>query len=126
MESPLGVDRRRSQDEAGVPGLVKRTRDAGSLELTAALTSLWRDHGDMATELLDLITSDPAVLHGQAVIRGTRVPVTVVLDCLAEGMGEDALRKEYPTLPKGVVHAALAYAAALARDEIMPLDPTQG
>ena len=90
------------------------------------MPSLWRDHGDMATELLDLITSDPAVLHGQAVIRGTRVPVTVVLDCLAEGMSEEVLRKEYPTLPQGVVHAALAYAAALARDEIMPLDPTQG
>ena len=93
---------------------------------TAAVCSLRRDHGDMATELLDLITSDPAVLHGQAVIRGTRVAVTVVLDCLADGMTEEALRKEYPTLPQGVVHAALAYAAALARDEIMPLDPTQG
>lgn len=80
----------------------------------------------MATELLDLISSDPAVLHGQAVIRGTRVPVTVVLDCLAEGMNEEEVREQYPTLPQGVVRAALAYAAALARDEIMPLDPTQG
>jgi uncharacterized protein (DUF433 family) len=79
----------------------------------------------MATDLLDLISSDPAVLHGQAVIRGTRVPVTVVLDCLADGMSEDEIRKAYPTLPRGVVRAALAYASALARDEIMPLDPTQ-
>jgi uncharacterized protein (DUF433 family) len=95
-------------------------------KLTAEARPLRRDHGDMATELLDLITSDPAVLHGQAVICGTRVPVTVVLDCLANGMSEDRLRKEYPALPQGVAHAALAYAAALPRDEIMPLDPTQG
>ncbi|MHB1488515.1 MAG: DUF433 domain-containing protein [Acidimicrobiales bacterium] len=109
-----------------MPEIAKTAGNPGSHELTAAVRSLRRDHGDMATELLDLITSDPAVLHGQAVIRGTRVPVTVVLDCLADGMSEDALRKEYPTLPQGVVHAALAYAAALARDEIMPLDPTHG
>jgi uncharacterized protein (DUF433 family) len=91
----------------------------------AALLSLRRDHGVMATELLDLISFDPAVLHGQAVIRGTRVPVTVVLDYLAEGMNEEELREQYPTLPQGVVRGALAYAAMLARDEITPLDPTQ-
>lgn len=98
----------------------------GWREPTAAVRPLGRDHGGMSWELLDLITSDPAVLHGQAVVRGTRVPVTVVLDCLADGMSEEALRKEYPTLSQGVVHAALAHAAALARDEIGPLDPTQG
>jgi uncharacterized protein (DUF433 family) len=86
--------------------------------------SLRRDHGDMATDLLDLISSDPAVFHGRAVIRGTRVPVTVVIDCLADGMSENELREAHPTLPRGVVRWALAYASALARDEIVPLDPT--
>jgi uncharacterized protein (DUF433 family) len=37
----------------------------------------------MAQELLDLIDADPSVVHGQARFRGTRVPVSVVLDCLA-------------------------------------------
>lgn len=92
----------------------------------ATRLSLQRDHGGMATELSDLISSEPAVLHGQAVIRGTRIPVTVVLDSLAEGMSEEELREQYPTLPRGVVRGALAYAAALARDEIMLLDPTEG
>jgi uncharacterized protein (DUF433 family) len=40
----------------------------------------------MTTEQLALISSDPAVLHGQAVITGTRVPVSVILDCVAAGM----------------------------------------
>ena len=79
----------------------------------------------MATDLVDLISSDPSVIHGQAVIRGTRIPVTVVLDCLAQGMSEEQLLEQSPTLPKGVVRGVLAYAAALARDEILPLDPTQ-
>jgi uncharacterized protein (DUF433 family) len=76
-------------------------------------------------ELVDLVTSDPQVMHGQAVLRGTRIPVAVVLDCLAAGMSEEAVREQYPTLPDGAIHAALAYAAALARDEIVPLDPHQ-
>jgi uncharacterized protein (DUF433 family) len=40
----------------------------------------------MTTEQLALISSDPAVLHGQAVITRTRVPVSVILDCVAAGM----------------------------------------
>ncbi len=78
----------------------------------------------MATELVELVSTDPAVMHGQAVIRGTRIPVAVVLDCLAAGMAGTEIRRQYPTLPDGAIRAALAYAAALARDELLPLDPT--
>ena len=37
-------------------------------------------------EQLELISSDPQVMHGQAVLARTRVPVSVILDCLAAGM----------------------------------------
>ena len=47
---------------------------------------------------LELISIDPAVCHGQACIRGTRIPVSVVLDALAEGMGEAEILVGYPTL----------------------------
>ena len=40
----------------------------------------------VTNEQLELITSDPLVLHGQARVAGTRVSVSVVLDCLAAGM----------------------------------------
>jgi uncharacterized protein (DUF433 family) len=45
-----------------------------------------------------LISTDPAVMSGQAVIAGTRVPVSVVLDCLAAGRSAEQIASQYPTL----------------------------
>jgi hypothetical protein len=56
----------------------------------------------MATGFIELITSDPTVLHGQAVIRGTRIPLTVVLDCLTAGMSEESLREQHQPEPSPV------------------------
>ncbi len=78
----------------------------------------------VSEDLLDLIDAEPSVLHGQARFRGTRVAVSVVLDCLAAGMSEAAIREQYPSPPEDAVRAALAYAAMLARDELHPLKPT--
>jgi uncharacterized protein (DUF433 family) len=75
----------------------------------------------MTAEQLELIVTDPAVLHGQVHIKGTRVPVSVVLDCLAAGMTEADVVGEYPTLSVAGVRAAAAYGALLARDEVLPL-----
>jgi uncharacterized protein (DUF433 family) len=69
------------------------------------------------------ISVDPEVCHGKACIKGTRVMVSVVLDCLAEGMSQDEIIKEYPTLKPGDIQAALEYGAMLAREEILPLTP---
>jgi uncharacterized protein (DUF433 family) len=78
----------------------------------------------MANELLDLIDTDPEIVHGQARFRGTRIPVSVVLDCLAADMTEDEIRAQYPSLPAGAVRAAIAYGALLAREELHPVEPT--
>ena len=75
---------------------------------------MW-DPETVETEPPDLIDADPTVVHGQARIRGTRIPVSVVLDCLATGMTEEQIRAQYPSLPTGAVDAALAHAAFLAR-----------
>jgi uncharacterized protein (DUF433 family) len=64
----------------------------------------------------DRISVDPAVCHGQACIKGTRIMLSVVLDNLAAGIGTDELLKSYPTLTEADVQAALAYAAELARE----------
>ncbi len=69
----------------------------------------------METEPPDLIAAGPTVVHGQARIRRTRIPVSVVLDCLATGMTEEQIRAQYPSLATGAVDAALAHAAFLAR-----------
>ena len=77
----------------------------------------------MTDHQADLIVTDPDVVHGQARVRGTRIPVSVVLDCLAAGLGEDEILRQYPnpTLTVEGVRAAAAYGAALAREEIRPL-----
>ena len=64
-----------------------------------------------------MIEADPSVLHGQARFRGTRVAVSVVLDCLAAGMTDSDIHEHYPSLPEDATRAALAYAAVLGQDE---------
>lgn len=71
----------------------------------------------MTGEQEQLIGRDPAICHGQAVIAGTRVMVSVVLDCLATGMTETEILADYPTLTIDGIRAAVAYGADLVRDE---------
>lgn len=75
----------------------------------------------MTGDQANLIVRDPDVLHGQARIRGTRIPVSVVLDCLASGLTEEEIINHYPSLDTDGIRAASAYAAALAREEVLPL-----
>lgn len=75
----------------------------------------------VTSEQMAMISADPAVMHGQAVITGTRVPVSVILDCLAAGMTTDEITAEYPTVLAEGVCAAAAYGAALAREELLPI-----
>ena len=79
------------------------------------VSMIWQDH----------ISVDPLVCHGQACIRGTRIPVTVLLANLAAGHSVDALRRSYPGLTEDSVRAALAYAADLAAERViaLPTDP---
>jgi uncharacterized protein (DUF433 family) len=72
----------------------------------------------------DYITVDPKVCHGVACIRGTRVPVSVVLDNLAAGVTVKEILQSYPSLTETAVQAAIAYAAELARERVVAM--TQG
>jgi uncharacterized protein (DUF433 family) len=67
------------------------------------------------------VSSDLAVCHGQACIRGTRIPVSVVLDNLAAGLTAEQLVESYPSLTREDVSAAVAYAAEIARERIIEL-----
>ncbi len=73
----------------------------------------WQDH----------ITVDPTVCHGQACVRGTRIPVAVVLANLAAGLTAADLRRSYPGLGPEAVTATLAYAADLAAERVVALPP---
>jgi uncharacterized protein (DUF433 family) len=79
----------------------------------------------VTADRLEMISADPRVMHGQAVIAGTRVPVSEILDCLAAGMTAEEITAEYPTVTVSDVRAAAAFGAALTREELLPLPPSQ-
>ena len=60
---------------------------------------------------------DPGVSGGQLTARGTRIPVTVILDSVAEGDTRPEILAAYPALTADHINAALSYAAELAREE---------
>jgi uncharacterized protein (DUF433 family) len=67
----------------------------------------------------EFIVVDPAVCHGQACIRGTRILASVVLDNLAAGLDIEGLLQSYPSLTREGVQATVAYAADLARERVV-------
>ncbi len=67
------------------------------------------------------ITADPEIMHGAVCFRGTRVPVTVVLDNLAGGETPEYILDQYPSLKPEHIPAAIAYAADLARERILSI-----
>ena len=77
--------------------------------------------GRQAMRWQDHITVNPLVVHGQACIRGTRIPVAVVLANLADGLPPDDIIRSYPSLTREGIQAALAYAADLAQERVLPL-----
>ncbi|KXB09229.1 antitoxin [candidate division MSBL1 archaeon SCGC-AAA385M11] len=56
------------------------------------------------------IELDPKVCNGKPVIKGTRIPVSVILEQVAEGLSWDQLLKDYPELQREDIQAALTYA----------------
>lgn len=70
--------------------------------------------------LTDRIEINPAVMLGKPVIRGTRVPVELLIRKLGEGASEADLLDAYPRLTQTDIRAALAYAAdSLAHETIL-------
>ena len=75
-------------------------------------------------DYMDHLQADPTICGGQVCIRGTRIPAALILDALAGGDTIEDLLRGYPTLTREDVKAALAYAAQLARERILPLART--
>ncbi|OGW31586.1 MAG: antitoxin [Nitrospirae bacterium GWC2_42_7] len=74
----------------------------------------------MKTKLLNRIETNPVIMFGKPVIKGSRLPVEIILEKLAYGVTEDEILKEYPFLKKEDIKAALLYAArTLSLEEVM-------
>lgn len=70
----------------------------------------WRKH----------ILSDPQILRGKPCIKGTRIPVALVLGYLAAGSDTAAIQREFPDIKAADVAACLDYARELAEFEAAP------
>lgn len=69
----------------------------------------WKEH----------IIIDPDLHHGDPCIKGTRIPVTMIVGSLADGLTADEIIVAYPQLSVVEVQAALAYAADVMRQELL-------
>ena len=71
----------------------------------------WREH----------ITIDAGRMHGTPCMKGTRVPVYVIQDNLAAGESIEMILDQYPSLRPEHIPAALAFAAELAHERVVPI-----
>ena len=67
------------------------------------------------------ISIDPQICHGQACVKGTRIPVHQIVRMLANGDTVADLTAEYPSLSREDVMACLDYAADLAEEQVTPI-----
>ena len=82
---------------------------------------LGRLPGRIGNAMNDRILIRPDICHGQACVKGTRIPVHQIVRMLANGDTIDDLLGEYPSLDREDILACLDYAAALAEEQISPL-----
>ena len=74
--------------------------------------------------MFDRISVDSRVCHGQACIKGTRIPVHQIVGMLASGDTIESLLRAYPTIKREDILACLEYAASLAEEQISPIPET--
>ena len=79
-----------------------------------------RFQSEAATDWINYITTDPGILHGAVCFVGTRIPVTVVLDNLADGAAPAEILRQQPGLRAEHLAAAPAYTADLVRERTLP------
>ncbi len=77
---------------------------------------IWQEH----------IVVDPDLHHGDPCIRGTRIPVSIIVGSLADGMTPAEIQSAYPQLSLADIQAALAYAAQVIQQDIFAPFPVAG
>ena len=76
----------------------------------------------MPQSAIERIVLNPNVMLGKPVIRGTRIPVELVVRMVGQGITEDEILREYPQLTTEDIRAALTYAAeVIAREDVFPI-----
>ncbi|NEP77550.1 MAG: DUF433 domain-containing protein [Okeania sp. SIO3B3] len=70
---------------------------------------------------LDRITFDPKIMTGKACIRGMRIPVSLILNLVANGKHNQEILAEYPDLELEDIKQCLFYGAWLAEERVIPI-----
>jgi len=71
----------------------------------------------MKKDLLKRIIVNPNIMAGKPVIKGTRIPVDLILKLLSQGSTIEEILKDYPHLSKEDIRAALLYGATVIENE---------
>ncbi len=72
----------------------------------------------MDEQLRDRVVMDPQICSGKPCIRGTRIPIAIILASLAKGISAEEIIDHYPHLSPDDIRAALAYAAELSEEGV--------
>ncbi|NLD36335.1 MAG: DUF433 domain-containing protein [Desulfatiglans sp.] len=72
--------------------------------------------------MYERISIDPKICHGQACIKGTRIPVHQIIRMLASGDKSEEIIEDYPSLVAEDIQACLEYAASLAEEQLTPVE----
>ena len=65
------------------------------------------------------VVFDPEIHNGDPCVKGTRIPVSIIVGSVADGLSHSEVLVAYPQLTQEDIHAALAYAAEVLRREVI-------
>lgn len=71
--------------------------------------------------LLERISINPNICFGKPCIKGTRIWVSLILDLLSEGVTEEEIIEDYPSLTKKDIRAAIAYVSEMSRERFVEI-----
>ena len=73
----------------------------------------------MRKELLNRIIVNPKIMVGKPIIKGTRIPVDLIVKLIAQGMNAEDILEDYPNLKRDDIKAALFYSAEIVSGELV-------
>ena len=72
--------------------------------------------------MYERISINPKIHHGVACVKGTRIPVYLLVRMMANGDTIDDLLEEYPSLIREDILACLDYAASVSEEQVAPIE----
>lgn len=118
LENHESTSRKTDQQGSSVAGQGELEESDNLLDRTCTVVAFKREWTMTTEALLQRITVDPRLCHGQPCVRGMRIMVHQVLDLLAAGVSpQEIIDKDFPDLTLDDIRACIAYANQLVKNE---------